>query len=264
MLIQRLMGSGCLGIIENEEALVAYFPETVDVEKIDNSLAVLQALFAKSGSSKGLAFNRTLIPERDWNESWKKGFQPLNVGDRFTLLPPWEKPVPGRINLIIDPGMAFGTGHHETTRSCLVLMEKYADTGPRERFLDVGTGTGLLAIAAAKLGFRHIAAVDNDPLAVDATRTNSAHNHVYNLDLREGLIEDLNDTYDFIVANILSGVLVQIAPALASHLNQGGIAVLSGILNGQENEVIEATTRSGLKLIEQHPDGKWMSLVVRR
>ena len=260
-LIQRLTDAGCLGVIEQDETITAYFPETVDIGTITNDLSLLKALFDRSDTVQNLSFSHTLIPEQDWNESWKKGFTPLDVGERFTILPPWEKRRDGRINLVIDPGMAFGTGHHETTRSCLVLMEKYASTA-KERFLDLGAGTGLLAIAASRLGYRHIVAVDTDPLAVEATRMNVELNQVTNVDIREGSVVEAPGTFDCIAANIISGVLIQLAPALASHLKRGGIAVLSGILRGQENEVIEAITQAGLKLLEQYRDGKWVSLAI--
>jgi ribosomal protein L11 methyltransferase len=260
-LIQRLTDEGCLGVIEQVETITAYFPETVAIGTIANDLSLLKALFDRSDNAQDLSFSHTLIPEQDWNESWKKGFTPLDVGERFTILPPWEKRREGRINLIIDPGMAFGTGHHETTRSCLVLMEKYAEAGAMERFLDLGAGTGLLAIAASRLGYRHIVAVDTDPLAVEAIRTNLELNEVTNVDIREGSIVEVPGTFDCIAANIISGVLIQLAPALASHLKPGGIAVLSGILKGQDNEVIEVIKQAGLKLLEQYRDGKWVSLV---
>jgi ribosomal protein L11 methyltransferase len=263
-LIKRLADAGCLGVIEQDEAITAYFPETADISAITADLSLLNTLLEKSGQARGLFFSHGLIPEQDWNESWKKGFTPLDVGERFTILPPWEKRHEGRINLVIDPGMAFGTGHHETTRSCLVLMEKYADTGAKERFLDLGTGTGLLAVTASRLGYRHIVAIDTDPLAVDATRMNVELNRVTNVDIREGSVVDAPGLFDCIAANIISGVLIQLAPALASHLKPGGIAVLSGILKGQENEVIEAITQVGLKLLEQYRDGKWVSLALSR
>ena len=263
-LIQRLTDAGCLGVIEQDEAITAYFPETVDISAITDDLSLLNTLLEKSGQVRGLFFSRALIPEQDWNESWKKGFLPIDVGERFTILPPWEKMHDGRINLVIDPGMAFGTGHHETTRSCLVLMEKYADAGAKERFLDLGTGTGLLAIAASKLGFRSVIAVDTDPLSIEATHKNVELNQVTNVDIREGSVVKAPGMFDCIAANIISGVLVQLASALASYLKPGGIAVLSGILRGQENEVIEAITQVGLRLLEQYQDGKWVSLVIGR
>jgi ribosomal protein L11 methyltransferase len=141
-------------------------------------------------------------------------------------------------------------------------MEKYAGTGTKERFLDLGTGTGLLAIAASRLGYHHIEAVDTDPLAIEATRMNVELNQVTNVDIREGSIVKAPGTFDCIAANIISGVLIKLAPALASHLKSVGIVILSGILRDQENEVIEAMVQEGLKLLEQYRDGKWASLVL--
>lgn len=260
-LTQRLTDEGCLGVIEQDETITAYFPETVDIGTITNDLSLLKALFDKSDTVQNFSFTHTLIPEQDWNESWKKGFTHLDVGERFTILPPWEKRRESRINLIIDPGMAFGTGHHETTRSCLVLMEKYAGACAKERFLDLGAGTGLLAIAASKLGYRHIVAADTDPLAIEATRMNAGLNQVANVDICEGSVVEAPGLFDCIAANIIASVLIRLAPALALHLKPGGIAVLSGILRGQENEVIEAMAPTGLKLLEHYRDGKWVSLV---
>ncbi len=263
-LIRRLADAGCLGVIERDDAIIAYFPETIDIKTITNDLSLLIELLDKSGRTHGIAFTHTLIPEQDWNESWKKGFQPLDVGERFTILPPWEEKRNGRINLIIDPAMAFGTGHHETTRSCLALMEKYSAKSGKELFLDLGAGTGILAIAAACLGYQRVIALDTDPLAVEASQKNVELNQAGGVEIREGSIESLNETFDFIAANLISGVLVLLAPALAAHLNSGGIAVLSGILDGQDNEVTTAMAQAGLTLIEQYCDGKWISLAVGR
>jgi ribosomal protein L11 methyltransferase len=260
-LIRRLTAAGCLGVIEQDEMVTAYFPENVDIKTIVHDLSLVKALLDASSGSKGLTFTHSLIPEQDWNETWKKGFDPIDVAEHFTVLPPWEAPRKDRINLVIDPAMAFGTGHHETTRSCLELLDRYTPKVNKDRFLDLGTGTGILAIAAAKLGFRQVTGVDTDRLAVDAAKKNIKLNRSGGIDIREGSITDLVDTYDFIAANIISGVLVALAPQLASHLKPGGIAVLSGILIGQDDEVIEAMAEAGLKLVERYIDGKWVSLV---
>lgn len=262
--IQKLNHAGCLGLIDQEDTLVAYFPESTDIRVIANELNLLRELLEKAGKAGDLTFAFSSIPGQDWNENWKKGFVPIEVGLGFTILPPWEERSKDRINLVIDPAMAFGTGHHETTRSCLVLMERHAGNSNKDSFLDLGTGTGILAIAASKMGFHRIVAADTDILAVDATRMNAALNKVEGIAIREGSITGLNETFDFIAANIISGVLVQLAPELAAHLKPGGIAVLSGILSEQAPEVIEAVIQSGLTLIEQYPDGKWMSLAVKR
>jgi len=263
-LIRRLTNEGCLGVIEQSESIVAYFPDTIDISALTKDLSILKSILEKSGQNGQLTFHHTLIPDQDWNESWKKGFHAIDVGTLFTILPPWESERIGRINLIIDPAMAFGTGHHETTRSCLALLEKYVAHGGRTSFLDVGTGTGILAIAAAKLGYRRVVGVDTDILAVNAARFNIGLNRTPAIEIREGSISNLTETYDFITANIISGVLVLIAPVIAAHLKPGGIAVLSGILGEQVEEVIEAMTESGLTIVERYPDGKWVSLASTR
>jgi ribosomal protein L11 methyltransferase len=263
-LIKRLADAGCLGVIEQDEAITAYFPETADISAITADLSLLNTLLEKSGQARGLFFSHGLIPEQDWNESWKKGFLPIDVGQRFTILPPWEKRYESRINLVIDPGMAFGTGHHETTRSCLVLMEKYSDASPKGRFLDLGTGTGLLAIAASKLGFREVVAVDTDPLSIEAVQLNMKLNHVANIELLEGSIANVDGGFDVIAANIISGVLVRFAPDIASRLSPAGRAILSGILAEQADEVIAACELSGMTVRELFPDGKWVSIVAGR
>ncbi len=263
-LIRQLTDNGCLGMIESDDSLLAYFPSALDVDTIKNDLALIQTLLEKAGHRQELAYEYDLIPDKDWNETWKKGFQPVDAGKRFTILPPWEKKRKGRINLIIDPGMAFGTGHHETTRSCLLLMENYASKTVRESFLDLGAGTGILAIAARKLGYRHVIGIDTDLLAVDAARENIVMNNVPDIEIRKERLDELHETFDVIVANLISGVLVLLAPALFPRMNPGGIAILSGILSGQEDEVIEAMEQEGLRLQETYRDGKWMSLVVER
>lgn len=263
-LIQRLTESGCLGMIENDGSLAAYFPSALDLDTIKNDLTLLQTLLEKAGHSHELTYDYTLIPEKDWNETWKKSFQSVEIGKRFAILPPWEQNIKDRINLVIDPGMAFGTGHHETTRSCIVLMENYASKTANGHFLDLGAGTGILAIAARKLGYRHVVGIDTDILAINAARENVIINNVPDVEIREERIAELRETFDVIAANLISGALVLLAPALFTHVNPGGIAILSGILNGQEDEVIKAMEQAGLRLRETYRDGKWVSLVMER
>jgi ribosomal protein L11 methyltransferase len=143
-------------------------------------------------------------------------------------------------------------------------MEKYAAQGGKESFLDVGTGTGILAIAAAQMGYRRVVGLDTDILAVDAARQNIELNQASaGIEIREGSIAVQSGTFDLMAANIISGVLL-LAPEIASHLKSGGVAVLSGILLGQEDEVIEAMEQAGLRLFERYQDGKWISLAVGR
>jgi len=261
-LVTVLAEKGCLGFHEDDTDLIAYFPESFDIRTLVRELDLMNTVLVDAGVAQGLRVVSSLIPDQDWNESWKKSFTPLDVGERFTILPPWEAKQPDRINLIIDPGMAFGTGHHETTRSCLVLMEKYDGMAAKDGFLDLGTGTGLLAIAASKLGFKHILAVDTDPLATEAARANAGLNEVGNVEVREGSMNEVSGGFDCIAANIISGVLILLAPELASHINPSGIVILSGILAEQANEVVREMEKTGFTLKEKYPDGKWVSLVM--
>jgi ribosomal protein L11 methyltransferase len=263
-LIQKLTEAGCLGVIEQDNGIIAYFPETIDINAISGHISLFKALLDKSGQPSDITFNHKSIPHEDWNETWKKGFHAIDIGERFTILPPWEEKKKDRINIIIDPAMAFGTGHHETTRSCLVLLEKYADKTGKDTFLDLGTGTGVLAIAASKLGYRQVVGIDTDPLAVEAAQKNIELNQTPDVQISQGGLTELSENFDVIAANLISGVLVQLASLLAAHLKSGGIAILSGILFGQEDDVIEAMKVEGLKLVEKYPDGKWVSLVVKK
>jgi len=263
-LIGILMRFQSLGIIEDVGRITAYFSGNTDLAPLMRELDIVKALLERSSTPAHLQVEHAELPDQDWNESWKRGFLPIEVGDRFLVLPTWEEASGNRIPLIIDPGMAFGTGHHETTRSCLVLMEHYAERTARDRFLDVGTGTGLLAIAASKLGFRAVEGIDIDPLAIDAARANADRNRATGLLLREGDLSLSPGPYDMIVANLISGTLVTMAGEIAARLGTGGYAVLSGILRGQEDEVIAACGSAGLRLAEQLRDGKWISLAMTR
>ncbi len=264
LLIQKLAALGSLGVIEHDTFITAFFADSADSSAINRELSLLQDILRRSDSADSFSFTYRSLPDQDWNDSWKKGFIPLDIGARFTILPPWERQHASRINLVIDPGMAFGTGHHETTRSCLVLMERYAGKAGKERFLDLGTGTGLLAIAALKLGYKKVTAVDTDPLSIEAVARNIELNHAGGIELLRGSIADVYGTFDVIAANIISGVLVQLAPDIVSSLDPGGIVILSGILAEQADEIVGAYERSGMTIRELYPDGKWISIVACR
>jgi len=257
--------SGSLGAFENEKGLIIYFPDHVGIEKLCHDIERYRNILKDSGLPSDFAYNYTYISERDWNESWKKKFQPIDVGERISIIPPWEKPKNGRVSLIIDPGMAFGTGHHDTTRTCLEHIERLCKERSRDRFLDIGTGTGILAICAAKMGFREIVGVDIDPLAVDAAQRNIALNDLAGVQIMEGTISVTSGVYDVIAANLLSEILIAIASEIAVRLKPGGSALLSGMIIGQEEEVMAAMEKEGLKLKERHYDGvRWVTVVVTR
>jgi len=178
------------------------------------------------------------VPDQDWERAWLADFKPMQFGSRLWIVPTAFAPVEGAVNIILDPGLAFGTGTHPTTDLCL----QWLDASPPERMnvLDFGCGSGILAIAALKLGAKKLTAVDIDPQAITATISNAQINQV-----ESGLISGLPDIlqseqFDLVLANILSGPLVELAPKLASHVKPGGQIVLSGILSEQADDVLNA------------------------
>lgn len=263
-LLRKLAQLGSLGSLDQVHSITAYFPEAVALSPILSELQVISLLVNSAGLDIPVRIEHSLLPDTDWNESWKKGFTSIVVGERFSILPPWERPSGNRIPLIIDPGMAFGTGHHETTRSCLVMMERYIDAVKKGRFLDLGTGTGLLAMAALALGFRLVVAIDTDPLAIEASLRNIALNRAERIELLEGSIDQCKGEFDMIAANLISVTLVQLAGDIVSRLVPAGIVIMSGILKGQDDEVVAAAKNNGLDCIERLFDGKWVTLACKR
>jgi ribosomal protein L11 methyltransferase len=216
--------------------LVAFFPEREAVE----------AAAARHGGAVAP------VPEEDWSEGWKKDFRPLDVG-RVRVRPSWipGAPPPGCVEVVLDPGMAFGTGSHPTTSLCLSALSDLVSRRPGASVLDVGTGSGLLAIAARKLGAGRVVANDNDPKAVEIARENAARNGA-DVEIVPDPVEGVAGTFDLVVANILANTLVELAPALAAKLAPGGVVLLSGILAPQEAEVRRAYVALGLAPL---PDG---------
>lgn len=260
--INKVMEMGSSGTSEREGTIMAYFEDQGQINKIAGELRLFREVLASAGLDSDFSFNYDLLEGRDWNENWKKDFLPIDIGDSLTIVPSWLEGTTDRIPLIIDPGMVFGTGYHETTRTCLSLTEKYSVRTDKRFFLDVGTGTGVLAIGAAKLGFGHVVALDTDPMAVDAALRNSGLNGLDNISVLEGDVSVVHGSFDFITANLLSEILTGIAGQLALRLNPGGIAVLSGMLPGQDEGVLRAFVREGFVLREKIDTGNWVTLVV--
>jgi ribosomal protein L11 methyltransferase len=260
--LNRVMELGSLGIVERAGDFVAYFPADSDGGEISGALDAFRHTLKSSGLDPDFSYVWAELPDQDWNESWKKSFSPIPVGRRLSILPPWEDVPEGRTGIIVDPGMAFGTGHHETTKTCLELIEEWAPRLRGSRFLDIGTGTGILAIAAVRLGFSEAVGLDTDPLAVEAASRNVSLNGLDSVHILPGDISAARGTYGMIVANLISGVLIGIARKLAARLEPQGIVVLSGMLAGQEDDVIRAALKAGLGLKDKLSDGKWVTLVM--
>lgn len=207
--------------------------------------------------------------DRDWSESWKEFFVPIRIRDTFVALPPWRtgpEDAGGLIPLFIEPKMAFGTGHHATTFLCLEAVARLweASALPKQaRFLDLGTGSGILGLACAKLGLSGLG-LDIDPVAVDNARENARLNRVEDLlEIRRGGLEALGEDirFDLVLANILAGPLVRMAPELTARLKPGGCLVLSGILVDQAPRVEQAYADQGLPPSRLMTKGEWAALV---
>ncbi|WP_028571235.1 50S ribosomal protein L11 methyltransferase [Desulfonatronum lacustre] len=217
----------------------------------------------------GVVCSESTYEDQDWSESWKEFFIPVRVEDTFLVLPPWlksEGEASGLIPLLIEPKMAFGTGHHATTALCLkaiaMLWREEAVSG-NTGFLDLGTGSGILALACAKLGMTGLA-LDIDPVAVANALENMALNDVsQGVAIRKGGLEilDPDRRFGLILANILAGPLVHMAPTLARRLESGAGMVLSGILREQAERVENAYRDQGLATPRRLTEGEWVALI---
>jgi ribosomal protein L11 methyltransferase len=213
------------------------------------------------------------IADQNWMEAWKQHYKPIPIGRRLLILPAWmDSPDPNRIAIKIDPGMAFGTGTHPTTQLCLELMEAAFVESQPTKVIDVGCGSGILSIAALKLGAEKALGVDIDEESVKNSRENAEANGVgEGLMLGVGSVQDiLAGKFAFksaplVVANILAPVIVRLFDAgLAELVEEGGALILSGILQEQEESVIEAGQAKGLKRSERRQMGDWVALAMSR
>ena len=261
-----LMEAGALGSETGEDVsgslrVTAYFEQPPNRERVRAELAEAFRIYQLPSSSVSEMSVREVADE-DWLGEWKKSWQPVEVGERFIIAPPWSEISANhnRIVIRIEPGMAFGTGTHETTRLCLVAIERYFAGGS---FLDVGTGTGILAIAAAKLfPEARIEACDTDVDAIAIAMENARLNGVAErINFRVGTVEETTASADFVCANLTADVIIPLLPALVSitcwHL------VLSGILDTQTDAVKEQLLKCGVsEPCETMQDGEWIALIM--
>lgn len=211
------------------------------------------------------------IADEDWMSSWKKHYHPIPIGERLLILPAWiEEERPGRAAVRIDPSMAFGTGTHPTTQLCLEVVEAYAR--PDETVIDVGCGSGILSIAAVKLGARRVLGVDIDRAAVKATRQNAEANEIASrIEVGVGSVDEIRKGMfslrqaPFVLANILAPVIIRLFDAgLAELVERGGVLALSGILADQSPEVEAVALKQGLTFVERRQSGDWVALVFQK
>ena len=251
--------------------LDAYFEERPDARL----LAMLSALVP---SAAGIAPQVEQVPDEDWVTLSQAGLEPISAGRFFVYTPAHAGEVPaGAIAFQIDAGRAFGTGHHETTAGCLEMLDRLKRSGARvDDLIDVGTGTGLLAFAAMRLWPRARAlATDIDPISIEVTRENAIVNGIalgagrgqLGLAVADGMDDPLiavGAPYDLVIANILAGPLIEMAPAIAADVAPGGILILAGLLDSQADAVARAYRRQGMRLARTLQRGDWPTLMMRK
>ncbi len=209
-----------------------------------------------------------VITSESWQEHWKTHFPPLPVGRRLLILPPWEvRPAHSKRTVIeINPSMAFGTGHHATTHTCLEALEALCATyGPPAQALDMGTGSGILAIALAKLGTPSVWATDIDPTAREEARKNVMVNGVATaVHINAVSFDELPSPFQLVVANLFASTLIALCPAITQVVTRPGHVILSGIQSDQAEAVLEAFSAPDWTLVEHRPKDAWATLVLRR
>lgn len=248
----------------------AYFP---DDERAEDARQQLREALWHMGQLYPMpepVFNT--VRDEDWAEAWKKHYHPVRLGRRLYIRPEWSEIPdmrPDDIVLALDPGMAFGTGTHPTTQLCLITAEDLLADWPAVDVLDLGCGSGILGIAAIKLGARHVLALDTDPLAVTATQENAARNGVASqITALQGSLDTLRGSprhFDLMLVNILAKVIIEMCDqGLGDVLREGGKGVFSGIIEEQAGDVEAALRRTGLEPYRQRVQGDWVVIEARK
>jgi len=257
--------------LSDDIIIKAYFPGAIN--KLELKQLITEKLeFISRFLNVGKGFESfTEIDEEDWSTAWKKYYKPFNITEKIVIKPTWEDYSPKEEEIVIqmDPGMAFGTGTHETTQMCAQLLEKYIKQD--DTVVDAGCGTGILSIIAAKLGAKSITAFDIDEVAVKVTNENSALNNAS--DKIKTYTGDIGSLYkyidasgqkaDIIIANIIANVIISISGKIAEHIRQGGYFITSGIINERADDVKKAYSDLGFKLEETLNMGEWTAMVFK-
>ena len=264
-------------IPEGEAVIKGYFADTVDMTEVTSTIRPRIEELQEFGIDAGKAdISVQQVDEDSWANAWKQYFKPLKVSNQLVIKPTWEEYVPASPAekiIEIDPGMAFGTGAHPTTSLCLRALEQYLQGG--EEIIDVGTGSGILAIGAVKLGAKHVLALDLDPVAVQSAEENSRLNGlerditVYESDLLSILDKQDNALgvsmpVDVVVANILAEVILLFVGDVYQGLKPGGLYIASGIWKNKEEIVEKALKEAGFDIIDIHREDDWLAFVSRK
>ena len=243
----------------------AYFAEEDNIEEIlgyvNEKLVELKEMGIDLGEAK---VEHEKMYEEDWANTWKQYYKPSKVGEKIVVKPIWEEyeEKEGELVVNLDPGMAFGTGTHETTRMCIQALEKYVKE--ESTVFDVGCGSGILAIAAAKLGAKLAVGVDLDPVAVESSIENVGYNNLNNIEILHGnLVEVIDGKADIVVANILAEIICILTDDVKRVMKDGGVFITSGIIHDRVDMVCEKLEATGFEVIEKNRAGEWNCIVAK-
>lgn len=242
-----------------------YFNESEDMDEtikyIEDKIEDLKSIGIDVG--KGLVTTKNVYQE-DWATSWKKYYKPLRIGNKILIKPIWEQAEAkeGDIVVELDPGMAFGTGTHETTSMCVELLEKYLKEN--HTVFDIGTGSGILSIVSSKLGAKNVVGVDLDKVAVESAKENVAFNKVGNVEILHGdLVEVIEGKADIVVANIIAEVIVYLTSIVKPFIKEDGYFITSGIIKDRKQDILNALEKDGFKVIEITEKGEWVAIAAK-
>lgn len=254
-----------------------YDPDVVETENFDANVYFTEApdeakILHLQSHFPAVGFFMMKEENRDWLAEWKKGFKPFLFSHPFWIVPSWCEPPPEAPRdpkhlLYVDPGMAFGTGTHETTRLAAGFVIQEIQRRRPESLIDVGTGTGILALVAHRMGVSTVVGIDNDPEARRTARENLALNQTpsASVQIPDINIQDVQNSYDLVVANIIDGVLTLLCHELTRILKPGGRMILSGVLMDRESEFYQNfTAQTGLKLLQKSQEGEWSAAVLEK
>jgi ribosomal protein L11 methyltransferase len=265
-----LMERGSPGVVLKKRSVQGYFAGDESARRLNGELQrFLRAIKTVYPGVNDKDVRWRLIKDRNWNRTWQKFFTPQRIGRRFLVCPPWETApaLKGRFLITIEPGLAFGTGTHASTRCCMELLEKAAGSLGRGTFsaLDVGTGSGILSVALTKLGARKVWAIDNDPVAVKVAQENLAANKAArNVRLSGAGLSQVRRSFSIVVANLTAETILELSDGLARKVAPGGYLILAGILRDKARGVVHHFTGRGFKLLQRKREKEWVALLLRR
>ena len=254
-------------ILNSDKSIASCSIYVSEDQNINEYISFIQSQLTENGIEAKIEILGT--DEEEWSTAWKKYYKPTHIGEKIVIVPTWEEYTPenGEIVIDMDPGMAFGTGTHETTRLCAEFLEENLQKG--DYLLDVGSGSGILAICGSKLGAEKCAACDIDPIAVRTEKENAERNNCPNIDCYvSDLLSDVklmdNRLFDVVTANIVADIIIRLAPDVGALIKPNGLLIASGIIDEREADVDAALKKYGFEKISAKHEKGWCAILVKK